>query len=81
MEYLYKILDLLNEIRGLGKKVFIYPDSIKLSKQFSFANNNNFKEVLIYGESEDHDNLVKIRNMESGLEKDFDLKDFINKYH
>ena len=81
LEYLYKILDLLNEIRGLGKKVFIYPDSIKLSKQFSYANNNNFKEVLIYGESEDHDNLVKIRNMESGLEKDFDLNDFINKYH
>ena len=81
VEYIYKILDLLNEIRGLGKKVFIYPDSIKLSKQFSYANNNSFKEVLIYGESEDNDNLVKIRNMESGLEKDFDLKDFINKYH
>ena len=81
VEYLYKILDLLNEIRGLGKKVFIYPDSIKLSKQFSYANKNNFKEVLIYGESEDHNSLIKIRNMESGLEKDFDLKDFINKYH
>ena len=81
VEYIYKILDLLYEIRGLGKKVFIYPDSIKLSKQFSYANNNSFKEVLIYGESEDNDNLVKIRNMESGLEKDFELKDFINKYH
>ena len=27
-----------------------------------------------------NDNLVKIRNMVSGNEKDFDLKDFINNY-
>ena len=80
-EYIYKILDLLNEIRGLGKKVFIYPDNIKLSKQFSFANNNNFKEVLIFGESEYQENFIKIRNMESGDEENFNLKDFTKKYH
>ena len=75
-----KILNLLGELRGLGKKVFIYPDNIKLSKQFSFANKNNFKDVLIYGESENQHNSIKIRNMVSGNEKDFDLKDFINNY-
>ncbi len=80
-EYIYKILDLLDEIRGLGKKVFIYPDNIKLSKQFSFANNNNFKEVLIFGESENQENFIKIRNMESGDEENFNLKDFTKKYH
>ena len=80
-EYICKILNLLYELRGLGKKVFIYPDNIKLSKQFSFANKNNFKDVLIYGESENQHNSIKIRNMESGNEKDFDLKDFINNYH
>ena len=80
-EYIYKILDLLDEIRGLGKKVFIYPDNIKLSKQFSFANNNNFKEVLIFGESEYQENFIKIRNMESGDEENFNLKDFTKKYH
>ena len=77
-EYISKILNLLDELRGLGKKVFIYPDNIKLSKQFSFANKNNFKDVLIYGESENQHNSIKIRNMVSGNEKDFDLKDFIN---
>ena len=80
-EYIYKILDLLDELRGLGKKVFIYPDDIKLSKQFSFANNNNFKEVLIFGESENRENFIKIRNMESGNEENFNLKDFTKKYH
>ena len=79
-EYIYKILDLLDELRGLGKKVFIYPDGIKLSKQFSFANNNNFKEVLIFGESENRENFIKIRNMESGYEENFNLKDFTKKY-
>ena len=79
-EYICKILNLLGELRGLGKKVFIYPDNIKLSKQFSFANKNNFKDVLIYGESENQHNSIKIRNMVSGNEKDFDLKDFINNY-
>lgn len=79
-EYISKILNLLDELRGLGKKVFIYPDNIKLSKQFSFANKNNFKDVLIYGESENQHNSIKIRNMDSGNEKDFDLKDFINNY-
>ena len=79
-EYISKILNLLDELRGLGKKVFIYPDNIKLSKQFSFANKNNFKDVLIYGESENQHNSIKIRNMVSGNEKDFDLKDFINNY-
>ncbi len=80
-KYIYKILDLLDELRGLGKKVFIYPDDIKLSKQFSFANNNNFKEVLIFGESENRENSIKIRNMESGDEENFNLKDFTKKYH
>ena len=79
-EYISKILNLIDELRGLGKKVFIYPDNIKLSKQFSFANKNNFKDVLIYGESENQHNSIKIRNMVSGNEKDFDLKDFINNY-
>ena len=79
-EYISKILNLLDELRGLGKKVFIYPDNIKLSKQFSFANKNNFKDVLIYGESENQHNSIKIRNMVSGNEKGFDLKDFINNY-
>tara|TARA_B100000424_G_scaffold269401_1_gene266272 strand:- start:49 stop:1410 length:1362 start_codon:yes stop_codon:yes gene_type:complete len=79
-EYISRILNLLDELRGLGKKVFIYPDNIKLSKQFSFANKNNFKDVLIYGESENQHNSIKIRNMVSGNEKDFDLKDFINNY-
>ena len=79
-EYISRILNLLDELRGLGKKVFIYPDNIKLSKQFSFANKNNFKDVLIYGESENQHNSIKIRNMDSGNEKDFDLKDFINNY-
>ena len=79
-EYISRILNLLDELRGLGKKVFIYPDKIKLSKQFSFANKNNFKDVLIYGESENQHNSIKIRNMVSGNEKDFDLKDFINNY-
>ena len=39
------------------------------------------KDVLIYGESENQHNSIKIRNMVSGNEKDFDLKDFINNYH
>ena len=50
------------------------------NKIISFANKNNFKDVLIYGESENQQNFIKIRNMVSGNEKDYDFKDFINNY-
>ena len=78
-EYLFKIYKIIDDLRLINRKVFIYPDNIKLSKQFSYSNKNNFNYVLIFGESENHDNLIKVRNMKSGNEESFKLKD-LKKY-
>ena len=39
--------EIVESLRGEGKSIFIYPDSVKISKQFSFANKNKFHSVLI----------------------------------
>jgi len=54
----------------------MYPDESKISKQFSYADHNKFRSVLIFGKDEDDKNIFKIKNMESGIEKKFNITNF-----
>ena len=41
IKYLKEIYTLIDSIRNQNKKVLIYPDKVKLNKQFSYANKHN----------------------------------------
>ncbi len=75
-KYISNIAKNINQLRSAGRKIFVYPDNIKLSKQFAYSDKNDFKHVIIYGESENEKNIVKVRNMVSGKEEIFDIENF-----
>ena len=56
----------VDEIRNKNREVFIYPDNVKLTKQFSFANKHNASLVIIYGENERKEGIVTLKNMLTG---------------
>ncbi len=80
-QYLINISNLISELRSNGRNVFVYPDNNKLSKQFTYSDKNNFNYALIYGESENERNVIKVRNLKSGIENEFQLEKFIEKFN
>ena len=80
-EYILKISNLINELRSSGVNVSVYPDSNKLSKQFTYSDKNNFNYALIFGESERERNRIKIRDLKSGSETEFQMEKFIEKFN
>lgn len=62
-------LPIAKTLRDNGISTEIYPDSSKLKKQFSYADNKKIPFVIIAGEQEIENNTVKIKDMISGNEK------------
>ncbi len=79
-KYISNIAKNINQLRLAGRKIFVYPDNIKLSKQFTYSDKNDFKYVIIYGESENEKNIVKVRNMFSGKEEIFEIENFTKSF-
>jgi len=80
INFIKDLKDIISCLRDEGRSIFIYPDAVKISKQFSFANKNNFHSVLIYGQEEKDDGVIKIRSMNNGKEKLFKFKKFISEF-
>ena len=66
MKYLKKIFPVIDMFRKQNKKVFVYPDDVKLNKQFSYANKHNASFAVIMGENEFNNNEIIIKNMIDG---------------
>lgn len=62
-------LPLLQGLRQNGISAEIYPDAVKMKKQFDYANKKNIKYVVIVGEAEILKGEVSIKNMETGEQK------------
>ena len=75
IEYIKKLDHVIKYYRKIDN-LTIYPDKSKISKQFSYADHNKFRSVLIFGKNEDDKNIFKIKNMECGIEKIFNIKNF-----
>ena len=80
MNFVNEIQQIIDGLRDLGRNVFVFPDSIKISKQFSFADKNKFNFVIIYGQEEKDGGSIKIRIMDNGEERLFKLKNFIQEF-
>jgi len=71
-----KSLELSTQLRQLGEGVELYPDSrTKLEKQLKYANAKSIPYVAILGPEEIANNLVKIKNMQTGEQKTIPQKE------
>lgn len=69
------ILPLISEIRKSGIRAEVYPDRAKLKKQMSFANAKGIPFVALAGEKEIASGTITLRNMQSGEQKELDIRD------
>ena len=67
----------VDEIRNKNREVLVYPDNVKLTKQFSFADKHNASTVIIFGDNEKKEGVVILKNMQTGDQLKCELKDFV----
>jgi histidyl-tRNA synthetase len=79
INYMKKLYPLIENLRKDGKKIDIYPDEIKLNKQFSYANKHNVKYAIIMGENEFKNNQVVIKNMIDGSQANYSIEEVNSK--
>lgn len=60
------VLDAAQSLRNANKSVEIYPDSVKLRKQFEYADKKNIVYLVLAGEDEVRDNKLTVKNLVSG---------------
>lgn len=78
-EFIHDISFIVKELRA-ERNVSIYPDFVKLSKQFTYADKNKYNYVLIYGKEEAEEKVIKIKNLKTGDENKHKLDDSIKNY-
>lgn len=74
-----KCLELANNLRKKGLDCEIYPSASKLQKQMKYANDRGVKFTVLIGENELNNNLLVLKNMDSGEQVSMtfeDLADF-----
>ncbi len=67
---------LANEAREKGYSVEIYPDEVKMKKQFKYANAKSIEWVLMLGESELKEGLIEVKNLVTGDQKRLSREEF-----
>ena len=70
-------LTALQEIRKAGIVAEIFPDKAKIGKQMTFANNKGIPFVVMAGEDEIKDNVLTLKNMESGEQQKLTIGEII----
>jgi histidyl-tRNA synthetase len=66
LKHSLKILSLLHRI---GISAELYPTAAKISKQIGYANSKKMTYILMMGEDEIASNILKIKNMRTGVQK------------
>ncbi len=69
------ILPILSQLRNKGISCEIYPDSAKMKKQMTYANNVKAHFVAIIGENEMVDNKITLKNMITGEQQTVSLEE------
>jgi len=71
------ILTVLPDFRKAGIETEIYPDQAKLKKQMSYANGKGIPFVALVGENEISKNIITIKDMETGMQKELTTQEAI----
>ena len=72
-------LSLLKKLRAAGISSELYPTSVKIKKQMTYANNKGIQFVIMAGENEIESGLLSVKDMLSGEQSDFRIDDLIEK--
>ena len=59
-------LPVIKQLRQAGISVEIYPNSAKMKKQMTYANNRKIPHVALVGEDEMNSGLITVKNMSNG---------------
>lgn len=71
------ILPLIAELRSAGISAEVYPESVKMKKQMSYADSLNIPYVAFIGEAEMQSQTLTVKDMESGEQKSYTLDELI----
>ena len=69
--------NLLNVLRDKGIKSEIYPSNDKLKKQMQYADRKGVEFVILIGDNEIKEDILTIKNMFDGSQKNITFEDFI----
>lgn len=67
----------ITQLRLKGIKAELYPDSVKMGKQMSYADKRNIPFVILTGEKEVKTNSFTVKNMKSGEQMSLGLEDLL----
>lgn len=63
------IIPILGRLRKSGVSAELYPDTAKMKKQMTYANNRKIPYVALVGEQEIKDGVITLKEMESGKQE------------
>lgn len=72
-------LSLLKELRNNNISAELYPSSVKIKKQMTYADNKGVQFVIMIGEDEMKSNTLSVKDMNSGEQNNLTLTQFIKK--
>tara|TARA_R110000868_G_scaffold99653_4_gene274200 strand:+ start:2950 stop:4320 length:1371 start_codon:yes stop_codon:yes gene_type:complete len=64
----------IKDLRAAGIKVELYPDNVKMAKQFQHADKRNIPYAVIAGENEIEANLFSLKNLVTGEQVSIDIE-------
>ena len=73
------MLPLLTQLRSKGIRAEIYPESARMKRQMTYANNNHISYVALVGEHEIKEQKITLKNMESGEQETLSVEEVIQR--
>ena len=70
-------LGVISQLRKNNISAELYPEAGKMKKQMGYANSHNIPYVAIIGESEMENNLIALKDMNSGEQKQVTSEELI----
>lgn len=74
--FLHDLMPCVTKWRREGIRALVYPTAHKLKKQMQFANHANSPWALFYGEEEQKQGIISLKNMQNGETKQIDFGAF-----
>ena len=72
-------LSVIEQLRNAGVRTELYPDAVKMKKQMIYANNRNIPFVAIVGEDEISNNIITLKNMNTGEQSKITVNELIKR--
>ena len=71
-------MKIIREIRKAGINAELFPEAVKMKKQMNYADKNNIPFVVLMGKNEIEQNVLSIKNMKSGEQKEMGIEEFVD---